>query len=193
MLPIDNSNWTTPEDCQFLQSLVQQLREDAILVEAGTWTGVSTTCIYEAMRGSQHLFTVDSYPHGFGDFSRGVVSSKGRMRFYFHLVQNKMYPKVTPLYANSADVGWMFPKKSVGFLFLDAGHEYESVREDAVAWWPALESGAVVALDDYPMPGVRKAFDELMREKLLVEPSYGGWHGDKIAVGRKVSVGAPGD
>lgn len=50
-----------------------------------------------------------------------------------------------------------------GFIFLDAMHDYESVKADIERWWPKLLPGGVFALHDYghsDFPGVKQAVDE---------------------------------
>lgn len=49
------------------------------------------------------------------------------------------------------------------FVFLDADHAYESVRDDLVAWWPHVRTGGLFCGHDYlkdDIPGVTRAVDE---------------------------------
>lgn len=50
------------------------------------------------------------------------------------------------------------------FVFLDAEHEYMSVKQDIVTWWPWVKKGGIIAGHDYVSvwPGVCKAVDELI-------------------------------
>lgn len=69
---------------------------------------------------------------------------------------------------------------SVDFVFIDGGHEYESVRDDIRAWLPKLKPGGLMAGHDYghvckpgevaprsSHPGVAQAVDELLPERAL--------------------------
>lgn len=50
------------------------------------------------------------------------------------------------------------------FIFIDADHSYEGVRDDIQRWWPKLKPGGVMAWHDYrhnDYPGVEKAVDEI--------------------------------
>jgi len=55
-----------------------------------------------------------------------------------------------------------FEDDVVDFVFIDAAHDYESVKEDIAAWWPKVKSGGVLAGDDYQpsWPGVIQAVSE---------------------------------
>ena len=48
-------------------------------------------------------------------------------------------------------------------IYVDAAHEYDSVKSDINAYWPLLKVGGMMFGDDYSecWPGVKKAVDEL--------------------------------
>lgn len=78
---------------------------------------------------------------------------------------------------------------SLDFVYLDARHDYESVKEDIGLWYPKVRPGGVLAGHDYmnrkeiggTVFGVKQAVDEFVaREKLNVkvtvrEPVYKSW------------------
>jgi hypothetical protein len=52
------------------------------------------------------------------------------------------------------------------FVYIDAEHDYESVKADIAAWWPFLMSGGILAGHDYDkavLPGVVQAVDEFSK------------------------------
>ena len=42
-----------------------------------------------------------------------------------------------------------FEDQSLDFVYLDANHAYEAVRDDLEAWWPKVKVGGMLAGDDY--------------------------------------------
>lgn len=49
------------------------------------------------------------------------------------------------------------------FIFLDAMHDYESVKADTERWWPRVREGGTMAWHDYghgDFEGVKRAVDE---------------------------------
>ena len=50
---------------------------------------------------------------------------------------------------------------ALDYVFLDAAHDYESIRDDIAAWWPKITPGGWLAGHDYTdAEGVRRAVDE---------------------------------
>ncbi len=47
-------------------------------------------------------------------------------------------------------------------VFIDALHDYESVKEDIGLWWPQVRTGGILALHDFnhQWPGVERAVAE---------------------------------
>lgn len=69
-----------------------------------------------------------------------------------------------------------FAERSLDFVYIDAAHDLESVREDIAAWYPRVRPGGILAGHDYldgPLGGmtcgVKSAVDEFCeRERLEV-------------------------
>lgn len=65
----------------------------------------------------------------------------------------------------SVDAAGDISNASLDFVFLDAGHDYESVRDDIDAWLPKLKPGGLLCGHDYDHPdfpewGVKEAANE---------------------------------
>lgn len=81
----------------------------------------------------------------------------------------------------SVEAAGQFADASLDFVFLDASHDYESVRDDVAAWQPKLKPAGVMAGHDWApeFPGVAQAVTEALGE---VELSGRSWWCD--AAGR---------
>ena len=92
------------------------------------------------------------------------------------------------LRATSAEAAKTIPDASLDFVYLDARHDYASVKEDIGLWYPKVKPGGVLAGHDYldgqlgkTMFGVKPAVDEFAAaEGLKVqatwrEPVYKSW------------------
>lgn len=69
-----------------------------------------------------------------------------------------------PVIATSEQAAPMFPDASFDFIFIDADHSYEAVRDDIQRWWPKLKPGGTMAFHDYrhnDFKGVERALDEI--------------------------------
>jgi hypothetical protein len=59
--------------------------------------------------------------------------------------------------ADSADAAAETPDGSRDFVFIDADHSYEAVRDDIAAWLPKIRPGGLLCGHDYSKPGERSA------------------------------------
>jgi predicted O-methyltransferase YrrM len=69
---------------------------------------------------------------------------------------------VTPLRADSVEASKTVADGSVDCLFIDAAHDYESVKKDITAWLPKVKKGGILAGHDWSWHGVRTAVQELL-------------------------------
>ena len=71
----------------------------------------------------------------------------------------------------SAVAAARFSDASLDFVYLDAQHHYEAVKEDIELWLPKVKSGGVISGDDYAdvqerdnIFGVKRAVDEFVKD-----------------------------
>lgn len=62
--------------------------------------------------------------------------------------------------ADSVAASRIVPDRSLDFIFIDAEHDYQSVKQDIAAWEPKLKPGGWMAGHDYDLQGVRRAVNE---------------------------------
>ncbi|HDZ37826.1 MAG TPA: class I SAM-dependent methyltransferase [Marinobacter sp.] len=74
--------------------------------------------------------------------------------------------RVVVLRGWSHDMAQRIPDESLDYLYIDAGHDYQSVKQDLRDYYPKVRSnvGAIVAGHDYSNPdyGVKEAVDEFV-------------------------------
>lgn len=61
----------------------------------------------------------------------------------------RFWPRVSFVQKASLHASRLFDEASLDFVFIDAGHDVCSVREDLDIWWPKVRSGGLLAGDDY--------------------------------------------
>ncbi len=52
--------------------------------------------------------------------------------------------------------------ESLDFVFIDASHDYESVKKDILAWMPKIRPGGMLSGHDVHWEGVQEALNELV-------------------------------
>jgi predicted O-methyltransferase YrrM len=141
-----------------------------VIVELGSYEGRSTICL--AKGAAVPFYAVDPLPvqsQGSSPISvPGAESFDGELHLqnlYANLKRAKVRERVTHLRMLSLEAANVF-KAPVGLLFIDALHDYESVKADYNAWFPKVLPGGVIAFHDYypegsTWPGVRKLVDEV--------------------------------
>ncbi len=81
---------------------------------------------------------------------------------------------VHPLRETSLDAAKMFKDRSLDFVFIDADHNYESVKVDIAAWRSKVKPGGILAGHDYgnsQWPGVKQAVDEALGDRVVRVPA----------------------
>ena len=72
---------------------------------------------------------------------------------------------ITDIKGTSWEMANNFEDESVDFVFIDAGHEYDSVVKDITSWLPKIKKGGIISGHDYFNPcGVKQAVDELITD-----------------------------
>jgi len=61
------------------------------------------------------------------------------------------------------------PDKSLDFVFIDAQHDYDSVKEDIALWLPKVIPGGLLCGHDYEpkFPGVVNAVDDMLGKTMI--------------------------
>ena len=65
----------------------------------------------------------------------------------------------------SVEAAKIFPNNYFDYVYIDACHEYEFVRDDLEAWYPKVKEGGMLAGHDFWYPPVAKAVMEF-RDKI---------------------------
>ncbi len=77
---------------------------------------------------------------------------------------------VVVLRGMTTEMAKYIPDNSVGLVYLDAGHDYESVKNDLINYFPKLVEGGIMAGHDFGNPtyGVRQAVEDFTKDKYKV-------------------------
>lgn len=91
--------------------------------------------------------------------SKNYRRTKKRLRLYRN--------KVVFMRETSLEASLKIKDNSLDWVFIDANHAYEYVKQDIEAWWPKVKSGGIFSGHDYKngttesgIYGVKKAVDE---------------------------------
>jgi predicted O-methyltransferase YrrM len=146
-----------------------------LMVEVGSWIGESA-CIFAPH--VERLVCVDPWPDYWGQRGDNVYAA--------WVAATVAQANVSALRMPSVEAAREFDDASLDAVYIDALHDYESVKADILAWRPKLRPGGILAGHDYGphAPGVVRAVDELIGKPAKV---YGDttWEGMKCVGPRK--------
>ena len=82
---------------------------------------------------------------------------------------------ITPIRELSWEGAKHYEDNTLDFIFIDAAHDYESVKKDINAWFPKLKQEGIIAGHDYTWcEEVRQAVNEFFEGKTIYE-NEGCW------------------
>jgi predicted O-methyltransferase YrrM len=145
---------------------VERAQDGAVFVEVGSWLGRSTSFMAVEIANSGKAITfyaVDTWKGSPAPQYQTVVAEIGGAVYDAFRANMRRAPvAVCPLRGDSADLAHSFNDDEVDFVFLDAAHDFHSVRRDVHAWLPKLRVGGVLAGHDANCPGLMNAVKEFI-------------------------------
>jgi len=161
------------------QYAVRTAPDNGHFVEIGTWKGQSSAFLAVEIISSGKNLKLDCI-----DSFKGSAIEPGQMydadnranRLYDVFINN-MKPVegyYTPIVSDSSEAAALYENESLDFVFIDASHDFESIKRDISAWFPKVKMGGLFAGHDYaqPYPGIIRAVNGLLsKEFVSVTPS----------------------
>lgn len=146
--------------------MIDGANNGACFVEVGVWKGRSAAFMaVEIINSGKNidLYLVDHFKGSQEHQSDGVIirnkleeECRSNLAPVSHVVKY--------ITKQSVDAAKDFKDESIDFVYIDASHEYEDVRDDIRAWLPKVKTGGIIAGDDYSIGfmGVIRAVNELL-------------------------------
>lgn len=145
-----------------LSWLAQKASEHYLILEIGSWLGRSTRALGDNTPG--WVWAVDTWQGS--EEHQQLLSQKPQDWLYESFLRNMQgLSNVMPMRMSSLEASLRL-EGADGFdmVFIDAAHDYQSVKQDIEAWSVLCRPGALLCGHDYNWPEVRKAVDECLPE-----------------------------
>ena len=174
-------------DFQNLYSkMVEHFPDHSHFVEVGSWKGRSSSYMAVEILNSNKKIKFDCVDTWEGSLEHTDVNSSFFLQelvdnkdwLYYEFLKNTLPVRdvLNPIRLSSLESAKLYPDRSLDFVFIDASHEYEDVKQDILSWYPKIKKGGYIAGHDYTtFDGVQKAVNELIIHKGLnwvLEKSY---------------------
>lgn len=150
------------------KSMVEKFPSGSKFVEVGSWKGKSAAFMAVEVANSNkniEFYCVDTW-QGSSEHKEFENLDGLYNLFLENMKSLKNYYK--PIRKTSLEAASLFKDESLDFVFIDASHEYEDVKNDIKTWLPKVKTGGFLAGHDYYVgeydyfPGVKKAVDECL-------------------------------
>lgn len=142
-----------------------------VLVELGTWKGHSISYLGKKLLEQSYnfkLYGVDLFDDSYIHTKEGNSHLASQMKYIYdvynqNLIDAGVREVIKDIKGNTWEVASQFEDNSVDFVFIDADHNYESVKKDILSWLPKMKKGGIMSGHDYfnNTCGVKQAVDEI--------------------------------
>lgn len=136
----------------------------AHFVEVGSWKGRSAAYMAVEIANSGYNIKfdcVDTWEGSIEHVEMEEVKSKKLYEIFLSNV-NPVIDYINPIKKSSLDAAKEYGENTLDFVFIDASHEYEDVKDDIITWLPKIKKGGILAGHDFGSSGVNKAVHELL-------------------------------
>jgi len=138
-------NWFTYQT--LYTQVVNEFPSGSTFVEVGSWKGRSASYMCVEIANSRkdiEFYCVDIW-------DSTDETDPALIGLYDTFLRNlaPVAPYFKPLKMLSIAAAVKFKDASLDFVFIDAGHEYDAVKQDILAWYPKVKPGGILAGHDY--------------------------------------------
>jgi len=131
------------------REMVETFPSGSRFVEVGVWKGMSAAFMCVEIANSNkdiEFFCVDTWE---GSIEHKDYSELPRLYDIFKENMKPLDKYYKDMRMASLEAAKKFDDESLDFVFIDASHEYEDVKNDIEAWWPKIKKGGILAGHDF--------------------------------------------
>ena len=141
------------------KKIVSRFDSGSHFVEVGAFLGRSAVFMAVEIINSGKNIKFDCIDHWEGSEEHNDNDKVNLETLYEDFLENIKPVKgvVNPVRAHSIDAAELYKPNSLDFVFIDASHDEESVKEDLLHWMPRVKKNGVIAGDDINNEGVANA------------------------------------
>lgn len=143
------------------------------VIEVGVWLGNWTLYVAGFLPDNGKIFAVDHWKgspeHQQPGFFENTLLPTLYQQFLSNVIFYGFTNKIIPVRMDSLQASAKLNnlKIKADLIYIDAGHDYNSVLNDIAAWYPLLNEGGVFCGDDWNLGDVSKAVRAYQTQKGL--------------------------
>lgn len=140
-----------PKQKHIMKMLVDKVDANRV-VEVGSWLGESTSCWAEALinKNGAELISVDWYKGNPSTNLFDIAEQKDIYSIFRNNMRELGFLDIIKTFVmSSSDAVKFIPNGYADIVYIDACHDYKSVRNDIEIWIPKIRNGGIIAGHDY--------------------------------------------
>lgn len=173
-------NWFTY--APFYEKMVQVFESGSHFVEVGCWKGRSASHMAVEIINSNKNIKFDCVDTWKGSEEHVYANDPFILedKLYDEFLKNIEPVKhiINPIRLSSIEASKLYADDSLDFVFIDASHIYEDVKDDIIHWLPKVKKGGIIAGHDIDAKSVKSAVVEMIPNYQSL-PFYDVWYFEK--------------
>jgi predicted O-methyltransferase YrrM len=157
-----------------LEWLAQQASQRQWVVEIGSLRGRSARAMADNMSGDSVLYCVDHF-HGSAEHGDAFSKDDGLYQTFCANMKDLIDSKRVHVLRHPSIEASRMIAPGLDMVFIDASHDYDSVKADIESWKPLLRSGGLLCGHDYGHPPIEQVVQEIFG-RLPTVPGGSIWY-----------------
>ncbi len=147
--------------------MVNKFPSGSHFVEVGSWIGMSAAYLGVEIVNSGKDIKLDCV-----DNFEGTIETQDQPCVINKTMYNEFLVNIEPLKhiinpikLPSTEASKLYENESLDFVYIDAEHTEEAIKQDLKHWYPKVKVGGVFAGHDSGYPGIKKSLEEFFPNK----------------------------
>ncbi len=140
-----------------LNNMCSNIKNISKMAEIGSYIGESTEIFAQNFSDST-IHCIDPWQSGYDQLDLASLDMDN-VEFEFDR-RMKQYSNIVKIKKTSVDASVNFENEYFDFVYIDANHTYNAVKEDIQTWLPKIKINGYIGFHDYDNPDVRRAITE---------------------------------
>ena len=162
----------------FYKQMVESFSNGSHFVEVGCWKGRSASYMAVEIHNSNKKIKFDCVDLWDGSdeplYNKNIDVVNNVLYQVFLTNTEPVKHIINPIRMSSVEASKLYSDESLDFVFIDACHEYECVKEDIKSWYPKIKKGGIIAGHDFNLKQIQKAVIEKFAS-FNYHPNYDIW------------------
>lgn len=156
--------------------MVQKFKDNSHFVEIGSWMGRSASYMAVEIINSGYNIKFDCIDtwNGSSEHQEHHIIKNESLFEEFKKNTTRVSHIITPIRLNSLSASLLYEDNSLDFIFIDASHEYEDVKNDILCWKNKVKKNGIISGHDYTenWKGVKRAVNEIFGADKIIQKEY---------------------